>query len=79
MVFDVSMDRFVLFFTEGIKKPFRGVVKSHKLATFKDSMNLIRDLQNVLPRTKYPPKPNFPSKLKEGKKLWKKGLLYQIK
>ena len=29
------------------------------------------DLQNVLPRTKYPPKPNFPSKFKEGKKPWK--------
>ena len=35
-------------------------------------MNLTRDLHNVLPRTKYPPKPNFPSKLKEGKKPWKK-------
>ena len=34
-------------------------------------MNLTRDLQNVLPRTKYPPKPNFPSKFKEGKKPWK--------
>ena len=34
-------------------------------------MNLTRDLQNVLPRTKSPPKPNFPSKFKEGKKPWK--------
>ena len=34
-------------------------------------MNLARDLQNVLPRTKYPPKTNFPYKFKEGKKPWK--------
>ena len=34
-------------------------------------MNLTRGLQNVLPRTKYPPKPHFHSKFKEGKKPWK--------
>ena len=64
MVSDVSMDRLVLLFIEGLKKPLRRPVKSHKLATLKDAMNLTRDLQNVLPRTKYPPKTNFPSKFK---------------
>ena len=50
----------------------RGLVKAHKLATSKDAVNLTRDLQNVLPRTKYPPKPNFPSKFKKSKKPWQK-------
>ena len=54
-----------------MKKYFRGLVKSHKLATLKDAMDFTRDLENVFPRTKYPPNPNFPSKFKEGKKLWK--------
>ena len=49
----------------------RGLVKFHKPTTLKDAMNLTRDLQNVLPRTKYPPKKNFPSKIKEVKKPWK--------
>ena len=50
MVSDVSMDRLVLFFTEGLTEPLRGLVKSHKPTTLKDAMNLTRDLQNVLPR-----------------------------
>ena len=72
MVSDVSMARLVLFFTEGLTEPLRGVVKFHNPSTLKDAMNLARDLHNVLPRTKYPPKKNFPSKFKEGKKTWKK-------
>ena len=68
MVSNVSMVRLVLLFTKGLTEPLRGIVKSHKTTTLKDAMNLTRDLQNVFPRTKYPPKPNFPSKFKEGKK-----------
>ena len=68
MVSDVSMVRLVLLFTEGFTEPFIGLVKSHKPSTLKDAMNLTKDLQNVLPRTKYPPKTNLPSKFKEGKK-----------
>ena len=52
MVSDVSMARLVLLFTNGLKEPLRGLLKSHKLSTFKDAMNLTRDLQNMLPRTK---------------------------
>ena len=36
---DVSMTRLVLLFTEGLAKPLRGFVKSHKIATLKDAMN----------------------------------------
>ena len=72
MVSDVSMARLVLLFTKGLTEPLRWLVKSHKLDTLKDAMNLTMDLQNVLPRTKYPPKTNFSSKFKEGKKPWKR-------
>ena len=72
MVYDVSMDRLALLFTEGLTEPLRGLVKSHNPATLKDAMNLTRDLQNVLPRTKYPINPNFPSKFKEGKEACQK-------
>ena len=68
---NVSMVRLVLLFTKGLTQPLRGLVKSHKPIALKDAMNLTRYLQNVLPRTKYPPKPNFPYKFKEGKKPWK--------
>ena len=43
-------------------------MKSHKSVALKDAMNLTRDLHNLFPRTKYPPKTNLPSKFKEGKK-----------
>ena len=71
IVSDVSMARLVSLCTEGLRGPLRGLMKSHKPATLKDSMNLTRDFQNVLPRVKYLPKPNFPSKFKESKKPWK--------
>ena len=40
----VYMARLVLIFIEGLTEPLKGIVKSHKLATLKDSMNLTRDL-----------------------------------
>ena len=72
MVYDVSMDSLVLLFTQVLKEPLRGLLKSHNPTTLKDDMNLIRDLQNVFPRTKYPPNPYFPTKFKEGNKTWQK-------
>ena len=35
------------------------MVKSHKPTNLNDAMSLTKDLQNVLPRTTFPPKPNF--------------------
>ena len=46
-------------FTECLDEPLKGLVKSHKPTTLKDAMSLTRDLQNVLPRTRFPSKPNF--------------------
>ena len=68
MVSDVYMARLVLLFIEGLTEPLKGLVKSNNPTTLKDAMNLTRDLQNVLPKTKYPSKPNFPSKFKERRK-----------
>ena len=44
------------------------MVKSHKPTNLNDAMSLTRDLQNVLPRTRFPPKPNF----RFERKPWKK-------
>ena len=63
---DVSMGRLVFLFTEGFSEPLKGLFKSHNPTTLKDAMSLTRDLQNVLPRTRFPPKPNF----KFEKKPW---------
>ena len=54
MVYDVSMARLVLQFTEGLTEPLKGIVKSHNPSTLKDAMNLTRDLQNVLLKTRSP-------------------------
>ena len=70
-VVNVSMGRLLLFFTEGLAEHLKILVKSHKPNTLKDAMNLTRDLQNVLPRTRFPPKPNSEFE----KKLWKKDAL----
>ena len=44
MVSYVYMARLLLFFTEGLLEPLRGLLKSHNPTTLKDSMNLTRDL-----------------------------------
>ena len=62
------MGRLVLFVTEYLDEPLKFLVKSHNHTTLKDAMSLTRDLQNVLPRTRFPATPNF----KFEKKPWKK-------
>ena len=62
------MGSLVFLFPKGLDEPLKGLVKSHKPTTLKDAMSLTRDLQNVLPRTRFPPKPNF----KFEKKPWKR-------
>ena len=71
MVSNISMASLVLLYTEGFIEPLKGLVISHKPTTLKDAINLTRDLHNVFPKTRYPPKPIFPSKFKEGRKPWK--------
>ena len=65
-------------FTEGLAEPLKGLVKSHKPTNLNDAMSLTRDLQNVLPITRFPPKPNFIFERKPwkndapDKKFWKR-------
>ena len=65
-VADVSMGSLVFLFTDGLDEPLKYLFKSHKPTTLKYEMSLTRDLRNVLPRTKFPPKPNS----KYEKKTW---------
>ena len=60
MVSDVPIDRLDLLFTKGLIETLIGIMKSHKPATLKDSMNLTRDSQNVFLITKYIPQVKFP-------------------
>ena len=62
------MAHLVFLFTKGFHQPLKGLVKSHKPTILKYAMNLTRELQNALPKTKYPPKPTFTSKFKDDKK-----------
>ena len=71
MVSDIYMVRLVLIYTKGLAEPLKGLWKSHRTTTLKDSINLTRDVQNVFPKSRYPRNPNFPSKFKEGRKPWK--------
>ena len=66
-VANVYMGMLVFLFTNGFSEPLKCLVKSHNPTTLKDAMSLTRDLQNVLPRTRFPPKTNF----KFEKKPWK--------
>ena len=77
-VANVSMGRLVFLFTEVLEEPLKVLVKSHKPTNLNDAMSLTRDLQNVLPRTRFPPKPNFIFERKpwkkdaHDKKFWQK-------
>ena len=58
-VADVSVGSLVFLFTKVLAEPLKGLFKSHNPTNLNDAMSLTRDLQNVLPRTRFPPKPNF--------------------
>ena len=58
-VTNVSMGILVILFIEGLEEPLKGLVKSHNPTSLNDAMSLTRGLQDVLPRTRFPPKPKF--------------------
>ena len=53
MDYDVSMGMLLFMLIEGFYEPLKVLVKSHNPTTLKDAMSLTRDLQNVLPRTRF--------------------------
>jgi hypothetical protein len=62
MVTDISKARLVMLFTEGLAEPLRGWVKAYKPTTLQDVVGRARDLQESVPKTKFTPRPDFPTK-----------------
>jgi hypothetical protein len=67
MVTDISEARLVMLFVEGLTEPLRGWVKAYKPTTLQDAVSRTRDMQDVVPKSKFPLKPTFPQKSKETK------------
>jgi hypothetical protein len=65
MVTDISEARLVMLFTEGLTEPLRGWVKAYKPTTLQDAVNRARDLQDSVPKPKFTPRPNFPTKFND--------------
>ena len=62
MVIDISKARLILLFTEGLVEPLKGLVKAYRPTTMQEAVSINRDLQDAIPRTKYPPRPPLPHK-----------------
>jgi hypothetical protein len=71
MVTDISEARLVMLFVEGLSEPLRGWVKAYKPATLQDAVSRARDMQDVVPKSRFPLKPTFPQKNKEVKPFQK--------
>jgi hypothetical protein len=67
MVTDIFEARLVMLFVEGLTEPLRGWVKAYKPTTLQDAVSRTRDMQDVVPKSRFPPKPTFPQKSKETK------------
>ena len=71
MVTDITEPRLIMLFTEGLAEPLRGWVKAYKPVTFQDAIGRARDLQDAVPKNRFPPKPIFPPKGKDTRPLQK--------
>jgi hypothetical protein len=71
MVTDISESRLVMLFTEALAEPLRGWVKAYKPTTLQDAISRTRDLQDAVPKSRFPPKPTFPIKDKDKKPFQK--------
>ena len=75
MVTDISESRLIMLFTETLTEPLRGWVKSYRPTTLTDAIRWTRDLQDVVPKVRLPPKTNSPIEdveRKPVKKEWPK-------
>ena len=61
----------VFLFTEGLEELLCGLVKDYIIATPQDATSHTWDLQDVVTKTQFPLKTNFPSKFKDKKPLQK--------
>ena len=67
MVIDVSESRLMMLFTEALTEPLRGWVKAYKPPTLQDAISCARDLQDSVPKNRFPFKTNFPFRDKDKK------------
>ena len=65
MVTDITEPRLIMLFTEGLAEPLCGWVKAYKPVTLQDAIGRARDLQDAVPKNRFPPKPAFPPKGKD--------------
>jgi hypothetical protein len=59
MVTDISEQRLVMLFTEGLVEPLRGWVKDFRPITLQDAIMRTQDMANTVPK-KAPMKPFIP-------------------
>ena len=67
MVIDISESSLILLFTEGLAEPLKGLVKAYRPITLQEAVSRTRDLQDAIPRTKYPPRTPLPHKFQNQK------------
>jgi hypothetical protein len=72
-VTDISEQRLVMLFTEGLSEPLRGWVKAFKPETLQDAIIRTRDMEDAVPKTKTFSKPFIPQKNKDKKPFQKEG------
>ena len=73
MVIDISESKLIMLFTEALTEPLRGWVKSYRPTTLADAIIRTRDLQDAVPKNRFPPRTNFPIKIKRGNPSRKNG------
>ena len=67
MVTYVSENRLIMLFTEALTEPLRGWVKAYKPSTLQDAINRARDLQDSIPKNRFPLNTKFPVRDKDRK------------
>jgi hypothetical protein len=66
MVTNISEAQMVMLFVEGLSKPLHGWVKAYNPATLQDAVNRARDMQDVVPKSRFPLKPTFPRRTRKS-------------
>ena len=58
MVTDISESGLIMLFTEALTEPLQGWVKFYRTTTLADAIKRSRDLQDAVPKNRFPPKTN---------------------
>ena len=71
MVTDISESRLIMLFTEALTEPLRGWIKFYRPTTLANAISRTRDLQDAVPKNRFPPRANFCIKDNERKPFQK--------